>query len=76
MMKNQSTNSCICTLFGHKGYIWAVNVTLNSKFLFSGSGDASIKMWYTEKKKVIRTFIGHTDYVLTLAISQNIKYIV
>ena len=76
LMSNLSNNKCIRTLFGHRLFISALEITQNHKVLFSCSADDSIKIWNIEKSKLIRTFSSHTDTVQSIAISQNFKYIV
>ena len=33
-------------------------------------------MWCIGKRKILKTYIGHTDIIRTLVISQNSKYII
>ena len=75
MMKIHNRNYCIKTLFGHNNSIRSIDITKNSKFLFSGSEDNTIMLWSFEKSKVIRTFLGHCSEISSITISQDIKYL-
>lgn len=37
----------------------------------SGSDDTTIKLWHLEKKRKIRTFKGHSDWIYAVTISQD-----
>ncbi|WP_414564908.1 MULTISPECIES: protein kinase domain-containing protein [unclassified Anabaena] len=37
----------------------------------SGSDDTTIKLWHLEKKRKIRTFEGHSDWIYAVTISQD-----
>ena len=64
------------TLTGHTSYIVSVAISQDGKFLVSGSGGETIKMWNLEEKREEFTLTGHTDSVSSVAISQDGKYLI
>ncbi|KAK9765008.1 pre-rRNA processing protein [Basidiobolus ranarum] len=70
---------------GHQLSVTSVAITVNKKFVFTGSKDGSIIKWDVASGKKVHTFpggrkgvkgfIGHTDHVLCLAISSDGKYL-
>ena len=41
------------------------------KLILSGSRDNTIKLWSAESVINIKTFVGHTDYVISVCFSPN-----
>jgi len=66
----------IRTFKGHTKWINSVAITPNGKYIVSGSGDKTIKLWNIKTGRLLRNFKGHTDGVLSVAITPNGKYIV
>ncbi|KAK9703116.1 pre-rRNA processing protein [Basidiobolus ranarum] len=70
---------------GHQLSVTSVAITVNKKFVFTGSKDGSIIKWdVADGKKVhtfpggrkgVKGFIGHTDHILSLAVSSDGKYL-
>jgi WD40 repeat protein len=74
---NYKTRACLQVLTGHDGAVWAVAVyvSLNSPPLaFSGSSDCSIRSWNILTGEMQHIFKGHSDTVLSLAISHGSSY--
>ncbi|KAI7863091.1 WD40-repeat-containing domain protein [Spinellus fusiger] len=77
--------SSLATYRGHQLAVTAVAITENGSILYSGSKDGSIIKWdvSTMKKlhtfpggrKGVKNFVGHTDHVLSLAISSDNQYL-
>ena len=64
------------TLKGHKSYVDSVAISQDGKYIVSGSGDNTIKIWDRSSGKLLKTLKGHKSYVHSVAISQDGKYIV
>ena len=47
----------------------------NTKYLVSGCGDSTIKLWNYESGQCISTLNGHSNYILSLVYIPNTKYI-
>lgn len=74
----------IATLMGHSGRVYSVAFSLISPqtslpseveepgvILASGSADATIKLWAINTGKIVKTLIGHSQAVLSVAISPD-----
>lgn len=63
-----------------KGYhterVTCLAVTSDSKFVVSGSDDASVKVWNIETKNLERTIKGHRYPVQSVGISPDNKYVI
>ncbi len=59
------------SLDGHTSGISAVVFSPNGQWLFSGSGDKTIKQWSVTKGREWRTLTAHTDFITSLAISAD-----
>ncbi|OJA14902.1 hypothetical protein AZE42_10546 [Rhizopogon vesiculosus] len=85
------TGMLIESLRGHRDSIYSVAFTPNGKGLVSGSLDKTLKYWdisglVTKHKEqavkgkkssqCIMNFLGHTDYVLSVAVSHDDQWIV
>ncbi|MFM6189767.1 MAG: hypothetical protein ACKPFB_06575, partial [Planktothrix sp.] len=64
------------TLVGHTDVILALEVTPDSQWLISGSGDHTIKVWDIATGQEIYTLIGHTGSVLTLVLTSDGKQVI
>ena len=72
---------------GHKDSVYSVAFSPNSKELVSGSLDRTIRMWELQQHygggrgaqprsgKCIRTFEGHKDFVLSVALSPDGEWV-
>lgn len=67
---------CVPTVFkGHTGDVVSLVISLNNKYLFSGSRDKTICQWCLETGELLQTFQGHTGIVWSLAVSFDNKYL-
>ena len=55
----------------HKMSIIDMELSNDGKFLVSGSGDQTVKLWDRISGKLLQTFKGHKDWVHSVAISSN-----
>lgn len=62
-------------LAGHKGWIHSVAVSPDGKWMASGSGDKTVKIWDLEIGECRATLEGHTDQVRSVAITPDGKRI-
>lgn len=56
---------------GHSGRVYSVAITPDSKLIVSGGSDSSIKIWNLNSGQEIATLTGHTQIVVSVAISSN-----
>lgn len=46
-------------LVGHSGPVYGTSFSVNEKFLISGSGDKSVRLWDLEKGISVVQYLGH-----------------
>jgi len=63
------------TLTGHSGFVTSVVFSSNGKYLVSGSGDKTVKVYQTDGFKEIVTLTGHSNYVYSVAFSPDGRYL-
>jgi len=61
---------------GHENGVICFEFSNDGKYLFTGSGDKTIKMWEVSTGKEVKTFKGHRELIFELAVSQNGKHLV
>ncbi len=54
------TGKIIGFFTGHEGPVWSISVSLNGKYMASGSDDQTIKIWDLENMKLITTLFVST----------------
>ena len=64
------------TLEGHRNYVCSVVFSPDGKWIVSGSGDYTIKIWNVETGECVRTLKGHTDWICSVTFSPDGKWIV
>jgi hypothetical protein len=60
------------TLPGHKGAIWSIAVSRDSRLLASGGDDNQVRIWDVATGQLLYTLVGHTAKVWTVAFSQTL----
>ncbi|KAK4643691.1 hypothetical protein QC761_0070480 [Podospora bellae-mahoneyi] len=70
-----SWNACRQTLEGHGGSVRSVAFSPDSKWLASGSGDNTIKIWEVATGSCTQTLEGHGDWVWSVAFSPDSKWL-
>ncbi|KAJ3100215.1 hypothetical protein HK100_004741, partial [Physocladia obscura] len=63
---------CMNTLEGHKDYVNSIAISLDGKFIASGSSDNTVKIWDIQTGMVINTFEGHSGSVNSVSMSTDI----
>ena len=53
-----------------------MSVSADGRFIVSGLGDNTIKVWNIQERREECTFTGHTSYVLSVAVSADGRFIV
>ena len=61
---------------GHTGWVASVAITHDNKYVVSGGGDNTVRVWNLEYKRQEAVLQGHTDRVKSVAVTQNNKYVV
>ncbi len=64
------------SLEGHTGWVTAVAVSPDGRFIVSGSADRTVKVWEAETGRPLRSLEGHTDGVAAVAVSPDGRFIV
>jgi WD40 repeat protein/serine/threonine protein kinase len=62
------------TLNGHISRISSLSVSQNGRFILSGSGDKTLKLWEIETRQCIRTFSGHKEGITSVSLSADGHY--
>jgi WD40 repeat protein len=60
---------------GHSNEVKSVAFSPDGKYLASGSGDNTVKLWCVESQKEVTTLQGHISYVQSVAFSSDGKYL-
>ncbi len=75
--KSDSLQKNWCTNFiGHRGSVSAANFSSDGRYIVTGSGDGTAKVWEVSTSRELKTLSGHTDYVSAANFSSNGRYIV
>ncbi len=64
---------CFNTIFAHSESVTSLALTLDGKFLASGSADNSLKIWSLKDGKLIDSIIAHEQALLSLAFTNSEK---
>ena len=60
----------------HQDHLTSVAISVDGKFIVSGSYDRTVRIWETESGRCLKTLEGHSTAVLDVAISADGKFIV
>jgi len=60
---------------GHRAVL-AVALSPDGRHVLSAGADNTLKLWEVESGRQVRTFVGHEDYVKTMAFSPDGRYVV
>ena len=69
---HQETFQHLTILDGHTD--WVLALAVSSDFLFSASGDNTVRIWNMTTLKHISTLTDHTSHVTALAFSDNLLF--
>ncbi|OZY87545.1 hypothetical protein CBP51_11410 [Cellvibrio mixtus] len=61
---------------GHNGWANTCALSADGRYLVSGSGDASLRLWELSSGECVREFIGHSSGVTSCALSADGRYLV
>ncbi|KAB8318151.1 hypothetical protein SD81_021000, partial [Tolypothrix campylonemoides VB511288] len=64
------------TLSSHSYSVYAVTVTLDGKYVISGSDDETLKVWNLQSGQEKFTLSGHTNSVNAVAVTSDSKYVI
>lgn len=68
------TFECVRALAGHIGAVYSVCISNQSRRVFSGSFDSTIKVWNLENSRCIQTLKRHTSSVEALVFDGDALY--
>ncbi|GCA84352.1 serine/threonine-protein kinase F [Microcystis aeruginosa NIES-2522] len=63
------------TLTGHSNVVWSVAYSPDGRYLASGSGDKTIKIWEVATGNELRTLTGHSRGVYSVVYSPDGRYL-
>ncbi len=63
------------TLTGHSDWVWSVVYSPDGRYLASGNGDKTIKIWEVATGKQLRTLTGHSKVVWSVVYSPDGRYL-
>jgi WD40 repeat protein len=69
-------NSLVMNLTGHNSSVSSVAISVDGKYVVSGSGDKTVKIWDMMSGECMKTLSGHDGDVNSVAISVDGKYVV
>eukprot|EP00521_Asterionellopsis_glacialis_P013779 CAMPEP_0195302914 /NCGR_PEP_ID=MMETSP0707-20130614/31917_1 /TAXON_ID=33640 /ORGANISM="Asterionellopsis glacialis, Strain CCMP134" /LENGTH=326 /DNA_ID=CAMNT_0040366297 /DNA_START=33 /DNA_END=1010 /DNA_ORIENTATION=- len=70
------TATPIRTFKGHSGNISCVVVSIDDRYLITGSSDNTAKRWNLQTGEELQTFVGHTNFVTAIALSLDGRLLV
>jgi WD40 repeat protein len=76
LRKEDVTSANTRTMRGHKGWIRALAVTLDSKYVVSGADDKSARFWSVDSGALIHLLTGHREAITAVDISSNGLYLI
>ena len=63
-------------LEGHEYYVLSVSISMNCRYIVSGSEDKMIKVWSIDSMTELKTLTGHTKHVNSVAITNDSQMII
>jgi WD40 repeat protein/serine/threonine protein kinase len=60
---------------GHTGMVKSVSISPDGRWVLSGGGDKTLRLWELERGTCVRTFEGHTDWVKSVSISPDGRWV-
>jgi WD40 repeat protein len=73
--RSQETSPRLIVQTGHASSVDAAAVSADGKWLVTGGGDGTARLWEMASGLVVRVFRGHTDSVTSVALSPNGKWL-
>ena len=64
------------TMRGHKGWIRALAVTLDSKYVVSGADDKTARFWSCDSGALVHLLTGHREAITAVDVSSNGLYMI
>ncbi len=68
-LEDGATASAVLTLRGHSASVYALDHSLDQRFLFSGSGDGTLRLWSMQLREGLVVYRGHVTPVWDVAAS-------
>ena len=72
----QAGGACVRQLLGHEGGVQSVDYSSDGRFVVSGSGDKTVRIWDVGTGECVKTLKGHTGEVFGVSFSPNNQYVV
>ncbi|KAJ3092047.1 hypothetical protein HK102_011253 [Quaeritorhiza haematococci] len=74
--KDNEWSPCLMTLFGHQGWVKAVAVTPDGRYVVTGAADGSAKIWDLASGKEVRELRGHQGPLRAVTVTPDGRNIV
>ncbi|RJP19934.1 MAG: serine/threonine protein kinase, partial [Candidatus Abyssobacteria bacterium SURF_5] len=66
--------SCVRTLSGHTGAVYAVTISPDDRLALSGSSDNTIRLWDIKTGRCLQTLLGHSQTIHSVAFSSDSRF--
>ena len=76
LRREYSLSANIRTMRGHKGWIRALAVTQDAKYVVSGADDKTARFWAVDSGALIHLLTGHREAITAVDISSNGLYLI
>ena len=76
LQRDVSVSANTRTMRGHKGWIRALAVTLDAKYLVSGADDKTARFWSVDSGALIHLLTGHREAITAVDVSSNGLYLI
>ncbi|EGG22654.1 putative protein serine/threonine kinase [Cavenderia fasciculata] len=70
----QSELSCVSTLTGHSDRITSIVIDTDKRFVYSGSGDGTLKVWSLDSLQLIETIRAHRKSVTGICFNDSLLF--
>ncbi|KAJ3078474.1 hypothetical protein HK102_004475 [Quaeritorhiza haematococci] len=74
--REKTWSPCLMTLFGHQRRINSVAMTPDGRYVVTGSGDETAKIWDLTSGKEVRELRGHEKWVEAVAVTPDARHVV
>merc|ERR1712166_1570242 len=72
----QAGGACVRQLLGHENGVCSVDYSSDGRFVVSGSGDKTVRIWDVDTGECVKILKGHTGGVRGVSFSPNNQYVI